>query len=551
MLSLLKSGYGLLFGKMSSVRFAGIWSLMFVVFYNTAFFGDAFEIIDFSRVLGIVFAISLALVLWLLTFFLLNLITLPYIGKPLFMGIAVAAASVSYFMNTYGVVIHKLMIQNTMETDAGEVSGLLSLNLIVQLILLGLVPAVLIWRTSITYFKPLAEAWRKIKTSAGALLLAIVIILALSADYASFFRNHKEVRQKANPLNFIVATISYFAENDTPVEVKPIATDARLGPRAANLTKPNLLIVVVGETARADHFSINGYDRETTPLIAQQNIINFTNVYSCGTETAVSVPCMFSLLDRKNYSDRKAKEQETVLDLIHRAGIPVLWRDNNSSCKGTCDRVAYEDMRKLKIPELCNERECFDDVLLYELDERLAAMAKSPAGKLILLHQKGSHGPDYFNRYKSSQEKFTPVCKTNQLQNCTQEEVINAFDNTIYATDAFLNNTIEQLKRLNANYNTALLYLSDHGESLGENKIYLHGMPYMIAPEAQKHVPFFLWFSDSFVQENAVNTECLAHMANDEFSQDYLFHTLLGLLNVETQVYAENLDMLSRCRTTP
>jgi len=257
---------------------------------------------------------------------------------------------------------------------------------------------------------------------------------------------------------------------------------------------------------------------------------------------------MFSLLERKNYSDSKAKEQESVLDVIHRAGVPVLWRDNNSSCKGTCDRVAYEDMRNLKIPLLCNERECFDDVLLYQMDERLAQMSNLAGAKLLVLHQKGSHGPDYHNRYPAEQEVFKPVCKTNQLQNCSNQEVINAFDNTIHYTDFFLNNTIEKLKSLSDHYNTALVYLSDHGESLGENNLYLHGMPYMIAPEAQKHVPFFFWFSSGYSQANGVDPECLKAKVDGDYSQDNLFHTLLGLTNVETSVYQPELDMLNGCR---
>lgn len=302
---------------------------------------------------------------------------------------------------------------------------------------------------------------------------------------------------------------------------------------------------MVGEAARADHFGINGYERDTTPLIAQQDIINFSNVTSCGTETTVSVPCMFSGLGRSHYSDSKAKSQEGLLDVINHAGISVLWRDNNSSCKGTCNRVAYEEMQHLQVPELCNGSECFDEILLHQLNEKVALTAGS---KVIVLHQKGSHGPDYFERYPHDKEFFSPVCKTNQLQHCTKPEVVNAFDNAIRYTDYFLNKTIEWLKTKNDQYNTSLIYLSDHGESLGENSLYLHGMPFSIAPKEQKHVPFFMWLSANYVVANDIDNSCLRGMSANSYSHDNLFHTALGMLNLQTGVYKAELDMVEPCR---
>jgi lipid A ethanolaminephosphotransferase len=254
---------------------------------------------------------------------------------------------------------------------------------------------------------------------------------------------------------------------------------------------------------------------------------------------------MFSNLTRSKYSDKKAKSQEGLLDLLKRSGYSVLWLDNNSSCKGTCDRVAYEDVKNLKIPGLCNDRECFDNVLLHDIDKKVNAMN---GNKVIVLHQKGSHGPDYYNRYPDNMEIFKPVCKVNKLQDCTSEEINNAFDNTIHMTDQFLNNTIEWLKTQNATYNTAMIYLSDHGESLGENNLYLHGMPYLFAPIEQKHVPFFFWFSPSFEQESGINRQCLNAQTDTEYSHDNLFHTTLGLLNVSTSLYKPELDMIGRCR---
>ncbi len=531
--------------QLSSTRFSLYASLFMVIFYNSSFFREIFGLVDYTSLKGIIFIANISLVLWLLTSIVISLFTLPYLTKLIFPILFITAAGVAYFMNAYGVVIHRLMIQNVMETDFSETRDLLNIKLVLYIVALGLLPSLLLLKTNIRYKSFKIECWRKLKFIIIALISCLALILSMSMDYASFFRNHKNIRQMANPLNFIYAGISYATTSNRPIEVKPIENDAKISSFGISQVKPTLFILVVGETARADHFGINGYRRDTTPLIAQQNIINFPKVTSCGTETAISVPCMFSVLGHNNYSDTKAKSQEGLLDVIHHAGFNVLWRDNNSNCKGTCNRIAYEDVQHLQIPELCNDRECFDEILLHSLDEKIASMT---GNKVIVLHQKGSHGPDYFYRYPKDKEFFTPVCKTNQLQNCTKEEVTNTYDNTIRYTDYFLNNAIEWLKTKNTQYNTALLYLSDHGESLGENNLYLHGMPYSIAPKEQKQVPFFLWLSQDYQQANAINMDCLKSANSLDYSHDNLFHTVLGMLNIQTKIYNAELDILNPCK---
>jgi len=533
----------------NSVLFAALWALIFVVFYNTAFFDSVNQTVNSFSASGGLFTASLALLLWSITFIFLNLIVIPYVVRPLFILLIIGAAATSYFMNTYGVVIHKLMIQNVVETDVGEVSGLLSFTLIGYLFVLGVIPLLLLFRTRVVYATPVREIFNKLKALGVALLIIVSLIAGMSAQYSSFFREHKDIRQRANPLNFVYASIAYFSASNAPKVVASIGTDAKLNESALAQKKPVLLVVVVGETARADRFAINGYERDTNPQLTQKNIINYNNVFSCGTETAVSVPCMFSLLDRKNYSDKKAKSQESVLDVFKHAGIPVYWRDNNSSCKGACDRVEYENVQEWKIPELCNDKECFDNVLLHELDKKLEQLTGgSPRSSVIVLHQKGTHGPDYYHRYPESAEFFVPACHTNQLQDCSEDELNNAYDNTIRYTDQFLAKTIDWLAANESTYNTAMVYLSDHGESLGENGLYLHGMPYMIAPKEQKHIPFFFWFSAGFEQDAGLQRDCLISNTHNEYSQDNLFHTLLGLMGVSTQVYQAELDMVQGCR---
>ncbi len=545
-ISLPHIAYSKIVWHLTSLQAVLVFSLVAVLFYNLNFFSAIFSVEYTSSWQKWKILIEQGVLLWLATFMVFSWLTIPWIAKPLFIILFIGAAITDYFMSTYGVVIHAAMIQNLVETDTAEVADLISPRLFLYILVLGLIPALLISRIQIRYSSLLCELWLRIKITGLVLVLVAVIFLISSATLSAFFREHKSIRQMANPLNFIYAGLAYGFEVDHAGPVTPLGTDARLNVLGQSQTKPVLLLLVVGETARADHFSINGYSRDTTPLIAQQNIINFPHVTSCGTETAVSVPCMMSNLTRQHYSDKKAKHQESVLDVLHHAGIDVFWRDNNSSCKGACDRVGYENIQQWDLPALCNGRECYDQALLEGLTDKLHSMASMH--KIIVLHQKGSHGPDYFNRYPDGQGIFTPECRTNQLQTCTTEEVVNAYDNSIRYTDFFLNASIQWLKLQTDHYNTAMIYLSDHGESLGENRIYLHGMPYMIAPDAQKQVPFFLWLSDGYALANKLDVKCLRKLSDKPISQDYLFHSLLGMSNVETQVYKPELDITANCR---
>ncbi|HWV14519.1 MAG TPA: phosphoethanolamine--lipid A transferase [Cellvibrio sp.] len=536
---------GLFSRSMSSSKLAIILSCVFILFYNPSFFHSLFATIELLSIKDYFFAASIILFAATVTALTLSLLILPGIAKPVIMLMLICAAGASYFMNNYGISVHKYMIQNVLETDLRELKSLFNSTLALYILLLGIAPCILLARVKLQFGSWQEEAVRKLKFLAGSAFILLVLLMCFSADYASFFRNDKQIRQKINPVNIIYASIHHLFTSNKSFTVAPIGEDAALNSLGQSLNKPVLLILVVGETARADRFSINGYEKPTTPLLAQQNIINYSQVSSCGTETAVSVPCMFSALGRSDYSDKKAKSQQGLLDILKRGGYSVLWRDNNSGCKGTCDRVEFENLSNAKVPEFCNERECFDNILLHELDKKAFAMRGS---KVIVLHQKGSHGPDYYRRYPKDMEVFKPVCRVNKLQDCSAAELNNAFDNTIHYTDLFLNNTIEWLKNHTDYYNTALIYLSDHGESLGEDNLYLHGMPYMLAPKEQKHIPFLFWFSDDFSAANKINSDCMRALSNEHYSQDNLFHTALGLLNITTSLYQSNLDMAYPCR---
>lgn len=529
--------------QVTSQKFVMILSAMFTFLLNKSFFSAAWQIQAVDSIGAILFFISLVLLLWLLTVFFISLLCFPVIVKSISIFLLIGGAFAAYFMDNYGVVIDREMLRNAWETDSDEVRSLVSLELIAYIVIVGILPSLLIIKTHICWKSPWYELTRRAMTLVISLFLSLLLVLSLSNNYSSFFRNHKEVRLMANPLGFVNSGISLMRERlQQPVIIDPISQDATLGVGTLQQKKPVLVVFVVGETARAANFGLGGYKRDTTPLLAKQDVIYFDNFSSCGTSTAVSVPCIFSSLSRSNYSDRKAKSRHGLLNFIDAVGIDVLWRDNNSGCKDACDQISYETSADSLPEQWCKDGNCYDEVLLHNLSKKITGH-----NQFIVLHQKGSHGPAYDQRYPDSMRFFTPVCTTNQLHDCSSEELINAYDNSIRYTDYFLNKVIGWLVEQQSTYNTLMVYVSDHGESLGENRLYLHGMPYAIAPKFQTHVPFTFWASKDFYRDRGLGKECLANSRRQPFSHDNIFHSFLGLLDIKTDYYQSGLDIFSSC----
>lgn len=510
-------------------------ALLWVIFANGAFFKHVSDVYPLAGG-NIFFVLSLGIVLLSVTVIVLTLLSGRYIFKPLLITLLLITSQVAYFMDLYDVVIDSHMIQNLLETNIKESADLLSFKQVIYFVLLGLIPSVIVYRIKIARMTFKETLIDKAKVIAIALSIALIIIFSFSKYYTSFFREHKPLRYYANPAYYLYSLGHYAQETFShPYSgIAPIAEDAKIIPG----DQPRKLIVlVVGEAVRWDHFGLNNYERDTTPMLRKEDIINFTQFTSCGTETAVSVPCMFSSFGRDGYDKEKAKHTENILDVLKRAGVNILWRDNNSDSKGVADRITYEDYQSPKTNTICDE-ECRDEGMLVGLQEYINTHPKGDI--LIVLHQMGNHGPAYYKRYTKAFEKYTPVCKTNQLEQCSKEEITNAYDNTILNTDTFLTQVISLLKGNDDHFATGMFYLSDHGESLGENGLYLHGFPYAIAPEAQKHVPAVMWFGKQFKIDKAK----MASAAKEPHTQDELFHTLLGYLDVNTTVYRPELDLL-------
>ncbi|MCX4221132.1 MULTISPECIES: phosphoethanolamine transferase [Pseudomonas] len=497
---------------------------------------------------GIAMRIAFGVMIFAAYNIVLTLLAFRPVLKPVLTLLFMVSAGVAYFMSQYGVLIDAGMFRNFAETNATEVRDLLSLKLLVYILFLGVLPSWLLWKVPVNYRRWHRELLSKVVVSVASVAVIGGVALANYQGLSSLFRNHHEIRLMLVPSNYIGASAGYLREQVASAH-QPFVTlgeDAQRNAAVQNHPRKSLTVLVVGESARAENFGILGYDRDTTPKLDKEaGLIAFTDVHSCGTETAVSVPCMFSNMGRKDYDASKAKNEEGLLDVLKRAGIDVIWRDNQSGCKGTCDRVTLQDVSNLKDPALCANSECRDEILLQGLQSFIDHLDKDT---VLVLHQMGSHGPEYFKRYPKEYERFTPVCESNALNNCSRESIVNGYDNTLVYTDHVLSSLIDVLRSNQDKVDTAMLYLSDHGESLGEYNLFLHGTPYMLAPEQQKHVAMLAWFSDSYQKSYSVDTHCLQMSRDKPLSQDNLFHSMLGLLEVQSKVYQPDLDMFAGCR---
>ncbi len=470
----------------------------------------------------------------------LNRWTMKILLPLLFM---VSAAAV-YYMDHYRVYLDPDMVRNVLVTDRKEASELLTSGLLWSLLLLGVLPSVLVWRT------------RPVKRSLGrgfvAHAMAVLLALAVAAaaigmayqPIAALMRNQESIRHLITPGNWIVSLSKVLLDDgasDTPkVE---IGKDAVVQ-RPAN-ARPRVLLLVVGETVRAHNWGLNGYARDTTPKLAALEGINYPDVTACGTNTEVSLPCMFSAQGLRDYDRNAIHHSQSLLHLLDRVGVKTAWRDNQSGCKGLCSDLPFESFTQLDVPGYCEDGRCFDGVLLDGLKAKIEA---AQGDTVIVLHMLGNHGPAYYRRYPDEFRMFTPTCDTDQLASCDAETIVNSYDNSILYADDVLAKAVGLLKEVSGTRDTALLYLSDHGESLGEAGLYLHGVPRSIAPDTQLKVPMWLWLSPQLREADGIDIACVEKKAKQPRTHDAMFSTVLGLMRVKTDVYAPTQDLLTGCR---
>ncbi|HEY8608030.1 MAG TPA: sulfatase-like hydrolase/transferase [Noviherbaspirillum sp.] len=457
-------------------------------------------------------------------------------------------AMAAYCADSFGVVIDAGMIRNLGETDRREVMGLLTPRLLVYIIGLGVVPVFLVARSQIAPIGLRRQLQHRLAFLAIAAAMAALALAAMPRLRAAVL-DQEQLRRLAVPGAAVVAGADYLRvallASARAGEPAPAGQAWRIAqpPHA----RPLLVFLVVGETARHKNFQLGGYARPTNPGLSRiDNLTYFTRAEACGTSTAVSVPCMLSHLGRNRFSLPAYDGAHNVLGALATAGVAVEWRSNNTAKfdpgRGV-RKVALPDETR---PDLCGDESCLDELLLVGLPQRLRAVS---ADSLLAFHQMGSHGPAYFLRYPASMQKFAPACRNKDLGACSAEELRNAYDNTIHYTDHLLSTMIAMLARDAAQTDSALIYVSDHGESLGENGLFLHSAPYASAPEEQKRIPFMLWMSEGYRSRFGIDSACLRHQRDKAIGHDHVFHTLLGMMAARSTFYTDGLDLLAPCRT--
>ena len=518
------------------------------VFLNIAFFEKIRMLTPYNGVKAGLFVVASIIIVVAAYNFIFQLFNWKWTAKPLAIALVFIGGFSAYAVNTLGVLITSDQIQNLMQTDIAEARDTWSWHLVTWTLGMTVVPIIVILMMKIKPEPIIRQLLHKVIASVVSLAMVLGLLFVFYVDFAAIFRENRDLKGMISPQNMIASFASYYKKK-APKENLPLVVygEDAVMKKAQDSSLPKLMVLVVGETARAENFSLNGYSKNTNPKLSQQDILNFSQVSSCGTATAVSVPCMFSGMPRKEYEERLASHREGLLDIAQRAGYQVTWIDNNSGCKGTCDRV-----NQFKIPEplqqkWCKDKECFDDILIDSFKAYLATIPQDDnRPRLIVLHQMGSHGPAYYKRVPAQFKVFKPTCDTNAIQGCSREALLNTYDNTLLYTDYVLDSLIETLKNT-TKYQTALWYLSDHGESTGESGMYLHGAPYAIAPTQQTHIPMLMWFSTVWQHQAKQQIKCLAQQGRKELSQDNLFPTMLSLLDVKSKVIDPNNDMLAAC----
>ena len=530
--------------QIKMTTFILVMSAYFTLCFNYPILAKIFDLSH--SVSNVLFPYTAPIVLMAAFIIIFTLLCWPYLFKPVMIFLTITSSMALYAEVNYHTLFNNAVIESTFETNSDEAFSYLNTTSIMYVIFFGIVPSIWIAMVKITKRESFIKAIVARIALLGIACTAILLVgLTTFKTYAAVGRNNHFLNRMIIP-GHVYAGGKYLYKKFIykPLPFKQQGLDAKLKPTDNH--KPTLFVMLLGETARTYDYAYNGYDRDTNPYTKNEGIISFKNVESCGTYTALSVPCMFSNLTRAHYNQDRAYSQDNAVDIIHRAGAEVLWLDNDGGSKGVADRVNYEATDPSQHNKFCNGTSCYDGVML---DKAQAFINKDDKNKLLVLHLIGSHGPTYFKRYPAAFDKFKPSCNRSDIENCSDKEIKNVYDNTILYTDYVTEQMIKMLKAKEDKYNVALLYMSDHGESLGENGFYLHGAPFSIAPKEQKHVPWLLWLPNQYAQAKGINKACLEKKENQAgLSQDNLFPSLLSLYGVKSKVINPKLDITASCQ---
>ena len=533
-------------------------SLIMLLAGNRNFLSQALSGSPVSEASTWLFGGALVVCLLATNYLVLGMLAWGRLLKPLVAVVLLLTASTAHFIDSFGTLVDPAMLRNVLNTHWSESKELIGPRLGLALLLGALLPAALIWRLPM-----LRRSWGRalafrLGTLALALLIALGSIWIVFQPLSSLMRSQRDLRYMVTPVNVLWSSsvLAHRASQKPPGPRAEVGRDAVAGPSLMQAQRPRVVVLVVGETARAANWGLNGYARQTTPLLAQLPVISFLDVTSCGTDTETSLPCMFAATGRRDYDEQRIRHSENLLHVLSRAGVAVHWRDNQSGCKGICKDFSQEMVATLAPPEFCKTGNCMDEGLLHKLDDLLPAQGLPPGpgqAKLIVLHQLGNHGPAYYRRVPAAFKRFMPACEKDDLRLCDAASIVNAYDNALLYTDHVLATLIQRLQARSKEVDSAVIYVSDHGESLGEHGLFLHGMPFALAPDVQKRVPMFMWVSDGFAAARGLDMACLTKRAasGGPVSHDHLFHTTLGLFDVATRAREPAWDLAGACTPAP
>jgi len=517
MLKILKKILRKLFkNKLQITYFALLMGFLNLVFFHFPFFNFVINNTDCKSFNGILLIVSLIVAVLIVNAFVFYIVLYlsRMVGKIFLVLLFILSAVAVYFVNTFRVILDESMIGNVFHTNYEEAGGFISFKLILYIILLGVIPAIFIIKTKI-----IKVSWKKFLVTSSLTLLFISMLVAINANNLYWFhKNHKQLQGLLMPWSYSISTSRFFEHKRQSNQAEILLPDATI----MNNEKA-VVVLVIGESARSRNFSLYGYEKNTNPLLSQIPDLFYYPANACATYTIATVRC---ILKHDNTNDL----HEILPNYLYRNNVEVVWRTTNTG-EPPVHIEKYQTKDSLK--RYCEGAACnYDEVLVAGLKEQIQASQKSKI--LIILHTSTSHGPNYSKNYPPSFEVFKPACNHVEPGECSQEELFNAYDNTIVYTDYILYRIIEDLKQLNE-YKSAMIYVSDHGESLGEKDMYMHGVPMNIAPKEQYEIPFIVWVSDSSQKFKPDQTETL--------SQNHVFHSILNFLDIQSLVYNETMSI--------
>ena len=512
----------------STAAFAAIVSIGTLLLYNIPFFSYVARNSNEGDGGRLLLMASLAVVMLAVNFMMtaLTMMMLRGAGRILLALLAVINATAEYFIVTYSVIIDATTIENVFNTRYSEASGFFSWTLWAFILVLGGLPALYCLLQPVVY-----DGAKRLAAWCGGALVLVLAVAALNIGQTLWISQHDtELGGLLQPWSYVVNTgrIISFSQDEQAEEIR--LPDGRIadGEKTA-------VVLVIGESARKANFQLYGYGRQTNPRLAKVEGLRVYQATACATYTTAGTK---AILEPKNSDEL----YELLPNYAYRTGVDVTWRTSNWGeppihiAEG--EYITDTEMGRI-YPD---EDKRYDRILLKNLRERIEKSAKSKV--LVILHTSTSHGPKYADKYPKEFEVFKPVARNVEEGEKHVDMLVNAYDNTIIYTDYLLDSIIDTLRGMSG-WKTAMLFVSDHGESLGENKMFMHGLPMKLAPKVQYEIPFLVWTSEGFRDYKPVASGRVAAEGElpEVIEQHYVFHSVLNLLAIESPSYNKDYDI--------